>query len=78
MEAKRDEEMVAGGQDEGRVAEDQQEEIFWYHRNYICWYQFNYICWYQICLVVSTDLDGVRPRRITRKPRHLTDDYVFN
>ena len=28
--------------------------------------------------VVPTDLDGVRPRRITRKPRHLTDDYVFN
>ena len=28
--------------------------------------------------VVPTDLDGVRPRRIARKPRHLTDDYVFN
>ena len=28
--------------------------------------------------VVPTELDGVRPRRITRKPRHLTDDYVFN
>ena len=28
--------------------------------------------------VAPTDLDGVRPRRIIRKPRHLTDDYVFN
>ena len=27
---------------------------------------------------LSTSLDGVRPRRVIRRPKHLTNDYVFN